>query len=121
MYQYVIIRTDIPLGHQLNCCAHAAALATAKFINDKNMPSWLVVPYSITVEVTGEETLRNYYEKLGENNAFLFIENDLDNQACSLATRPQPKHEYPQWIRELPLAHDDSKDSKTKTKKIGFT
>jgi len=37
MYQYVIIRTDIPLGHQLNCCAHAAALATAKFINDKNM------------------------------------------------------------------------------------
>jgi len=105
MYQYVIIRTDIPLGHQLNCCAHAAALATARFINDRNMPSWLVGPYTITVEVPDEATLHQCYELFSREDAYLFIENDLDDQACAMATRPRPKHEYPNWIRRLPLAH----------------
>lgn len=105
MHQYIIVRTDIPLGHQLNCCAHAGALGTARFITDKNMPAWLIAPYSITVEVPDEATLRACYEWFGEDEAYLFIENDLDNQACSIATSPRPKHEYPSWIRRLPLAH----------------
>jgi len=33
------------------------------------------------------------------------IESGLDNQACSMATRPRPKSEYPSWIKRLPLAH----------------
>ena len=105
MYQYIIVRTDIPLGHQLNCCAHAAALCTAKFINDPNMLPWLSNPYTVSVEVADEESMVLAHTLLGEDNSYMFIEPDLNTTACAVATRPRPKHEYPQWIRKLPLAH----------------
>ena len=105
MHQYVIVRTDIPLGHQLNCVAHAAAMCTARFIRDPNMVAWLPAPYTVTVEVASEALLRKAYDLLGPDEAYLFIENDLGDTACALATRPQPKTNYPRWIRQLQLAH----------------
>ena len=105
MHQYIIIRTDIPLGHQLNCCAHAAALGTVRFLRDGNMPAWLVKPYTVTVQVATEILLKHAYDLLGADNAYAFIEDDLDSTVCAVATRPRPKHEYPDWIRQLPLAH----------------
>lgn len=106
---YILIKHDIPIGHAINSAVHAGVGAVTVWLEAEranldvgpcNSPTheWLEHSFKkVCVSVTDEQFDRA--KQLPD--AVVFTESDLDNTETAIALKP--RHEWPGWLRRLPL------------------
>lgn len=90
MKMYILVKDSIPVGHQVNCVAHAALGCYLKFKDKPEMQQWLDWSYKkVTCKVSDEQ-----FEQAKEQaeDWCLMTESDLDGVEVALAFCPREKY-----------------------------
>ena len=95
---YIVVKETAPLGHAINCAAHAAVGTYIKFQDNPEMQHWAVNSFrKVTCVATDEE-----FEILKQqSDYFLMIENDLNNAEIAIGFKPREC--WPEIFRQLRL------------------
>lgn len=91
---YILIRDDIPLGHQINCAAHAALGCYLKFKDHPEVQEWLDNSFrKVTCRVSEKE-----FEQAKQYEDWVLItESALGEKEVALAFRP--RREWPKGFQ----------------------
>ncbi len=96
---YILVRDCFPIGHQVNCVAHAALGCYLKFKDDPKMQEWLDHSYrKVTCQVSDVEFEAAKHEA---EDWVVVTENSLSNEEVALAFKP--RGEYPDFFKKLRL------------------
>lgn len=96
---YILVRERFPIGHQVNCVAHAALGCYLKFKDNERMQDWLDYSYrKVTCQVTDEQFQQAKQEA---DNWVVITENTLGNEEVALAFCP--RGQYSDFFKTLKL------------------
>jgi hypothetical protein len=94
---YILLRDSIPVGHQVNCAAHASLACYLKFKDHPETQEWLENSFrKVTCSVSDKE-----FEKAKECEDWVCITEDAIGDA-EVALAFRPRKEYPkrfQWFK----------------------
>lgn len=83
---YILIKDDIPLGHQVNCAAHASLSCFLKYSTDEAMQKWLHHSFrKVTCSVTPEQFEKSKRFK----NHVIVAEDAIGDQEVAIAFCPR--------------------------------
>lgn len=95
---YILVRSDIGLGHQVNCVAHAAASAILTWENDETFENWKKHSFrKVTCSVT-----RGQFEEAKQYSDNLIISEDVLNDT-EVAMAFKPREDWPEFFKKLRL------------------
>ena len=98
MKMYILVRGSLPLGHQVNCAAHASLACYLKFREDQDMKDWLDYSYR---KVTCVVTDREFEHAKIFDNYVVVREDALGYEDVAIAFAP--REEYKPWFSNLRL------------------
>jgi peptidyl-tRNA hydrolase len=109
---YILIKDDVPLGHAINCAAHASLMAHLKWggsyhldkmliYRDFTYNSWL---HNSFKKVTCKVNKANFeYAKKLKLEHLIVTESDLKSEDKETAIVFKPQYEMPKWFNFLSL------------------
>ena len=101
---YLLVKSGLPLGHQVNCVAHAAIKCYLEYQDHPETQEWLENSFrKVTCEVTPEqfEIAKKY------DDWIVFEEKDIGGEEVVLAFRP--RKEWSQRFSSFRLFGSDMK------------
>ena len=97
---YILVRDCIPLGHAINCNAHASLQCYLKFKDDPDMIDWLATSFAkVTCSVTDEEFKRAIS---CADRHIITTESDYKGGEM-IAVSFCPRDEWPAMFKTFPL------------------
>jgi len=104
MKMYILIKDTVPLGHAINCAAHAGAMAILEWreYNEDGFSDWIAKSFKkVTCKVTEAE-----FEavKACDLDCVIVTESALNNEQVAIAIKPLINDDdYPQIFKYLKL------------------
>lgn len=83
---YILIKENIPLGHQVNCAAHAALGCYLRFQDHPEVQDWLKNSFR---KVTCKVSEREFEQAKQYPDSVIITESALDGQEVAIAFRPR--------------------------------
>ena len=96
---YIIVKENAPLGHAINCAAHAAVGVFVKFQNHQDTQEWIKSSFRKVTCVASDDEFEMMKQ---QPDSFLMIEDDL-NGGKEVALGFRPRREWPKAFWRLRL------------------
>lgn len=98
MKMYIAIKNTTPVGHAMNCAAHASLLCYVKYKNYIAMQSWFTHSFRKVTCKVNEETFEQL-KQIPQN--VVISESALGDREIAIAFCP--REEWPEIIRNMKL------------------
>ena len=102
MKMYIAIKNTTPVGHAMNCAAHAAVACVEKYRNYAGTQVWLRDSFKKVTCKVNEETF-NALKEL-DHQKVVISESALGDREIAIAFAPLLEgQEYPELLRQMKL------------------
>ena len=104
MKMYILIKDTVPLGHAINCAAHAGAMAILEWreYNEDGFSDWIAKSFKkVTCKVTEAEFAAVKYSELEQISV---TESNLNGEEVALVIKPLINDDdYPKMFKYFKL------------------